>query len=164
MPISVQCPGCGKSLKGPDELAGKRVKCPKCGRQFQLPAHVSSAAQPTGTAPPLSNSPPLQLVSRENLWWSIGAIWVLLVIGLSIVLLAIGEAPLPEWDPPQGKVIHGWVAALWLLLTGAGIIVAQAAYHEANPLADVWPQWTGCGLIMPVVGIVFFGRYLFLVF
>lgn len=56
MPISVQCPGCGKGLHGKDELAGKRVKCPKCGHEFAFPAsgHKPSSSQ---TAPPIISPP-----------------------------------------------------------------------------------------------------------
>lgn len=31
-PLSVACPGCGKSLKAPAELAGKKARCPRCGQ------------------------------------------------------------------------------------------------------------------------------------
>lgn len=37
MPISIQCPGCHKSLKAKDELGGKRVKCPACGTAVVVP-------------------------------------------------------------------------------------------------------------------------------
>jgi hypothetical protein len=37
MSISLQCPGCGKTLKGKEDLAGKRVKCPACGKAITLP-------------------------------------------------------------------------------------------------------------------------------
>jgi hypothetical protein len=42
MPILVQCNGCGKRIKAPDRLAGKRAKC-KCGAILAIPA-----AQPAG--------------------------------------------------------------------------------------------------------------------
>lgn len=37
MPISCECPHCGKRLKAPDSAAGKRAKCPGCGKTVQLP-------------------------------------------------------------------------------------------------------------------------------
>lgn len=32
MPISVKCGDCGKALKAPDALAGKKARCPDCAR------------------------------------------------------------------------------------------------------------------------------------
>jgi len=37
MPISVKCSDCGKSLKAPDTLAGKKAKCPDCGAVVRIP-------------------------------------------------------------------------------------------------------------------------------
>jgi predicted RNA-binding Zn-ribbon protein involved in translation (DUF1610 family) len=37
MPIKINCPGCGKSLKAPDSAAGKNAKCPECGTIVRLP-------------------------------------------------------------------------------------------------------------------------------
>ncbi len=37
MPISVKCSDCGKSLKAPDALAGKKAKCPDCGATVPIP-------------------------------------------------------------------------------------------------------------------------------
>ena len=34
MPQIVTCPDCGRKLKVPDDLVGKRVKCPGCGQKF----------------------------------------------------------------------------------------------------------------------------------
>jgi hypothetical protein len=49
MPIVVQCNGCGKHIKAPDRLAGKRAKC-KCGAILVIPsaqpADQVAAAQP----------------------------------------------------------------------------------------------------------------------
>ena len=36
--VDVSCPHCGKSLKVPAELAGKRVKCKGCDEVFAVPA------------------------------------------------------------------------------------------------------------------------------
>ena len=43
MPISLQCPGCGKSYRLRDDLAGKRVKC-SCGTETTVPAPGAEAA------------------------------------------------------------------------------------------------------------------------
>lgn len=37
MPISVKCCDCGKPLKAPDALAGKKAKCPDCGAVVAVP-------------------------------------------------------------------------------------------------------------------------------
>ena len=42
MPIDVACPGCRKTVRAPDSVAGKRVKCPQCGAAIAVPQHVSA--------------------------------------------------------------------------------------------------------------------------
>ncbi len=37
MPISVKCCDCGKALKAPETLAGKKAKCPDCGAVVSVP-------------------------------------------------------------------------------------------------------------------------------
>lgn len=65
MPQKIQCP-CGKSLRAPDELIGKRVRCPNCGAAIRVtedtpdveghvrpppcPPHVRQ--EPTAASPP----------------------------------------------------------------------------------------------------------------
>jgi RsiW-degrading membrane proteinase PrsW (M82 family) len=44
MPLSVTCPGCGKRLKAPDALAGRRLPCPNCKEPVQLPAAAEEDA------------------------------------------------------------------------------------------------------------------------
>ncbi len=62
MPIVVQCNGCGKRIKAPDRLAGKRAKC-KCGVILAIPtarpADQVAAAQPSPppAGPPSANEP-----------------------------------------------------------------------------------------------------------
>jgi hypothetical protein len=38
MPISCECPECGKRLKAADTAAGKKAKCPDCGAAVPIPA------------------------------------------------------------------------------------------------------------------------------
>jgi hypothetical protein len=38
MPISVECPQCGKKLKAADSAGGKKAKCPGCGEPVPIPA------------------------------------------------------------------------------------------------------------------------------
>ncbi len=54
MAIRIQCPGCDKTLKARDELAGKRLKCPGCGAAVVVPELVMAAAQPP--VPPISSA------------------------------------------------------------------------------------------------------------
>lgn len=35
--IAVTCDNCGKSLKVPDKMAGKKAKCPKCEAAIPVP-------------------------------------------------------------------------------------------------------------------------------
>ncbi len=47
MPISVTCQDCGKGLKAPDALAGKKAKCPQCRAVISIPAAVVDAEEIT---------------------------------------------------------------------------------------------------------------------
>jgi hypothetical protein len=51
MPVPIQCPGCGKKLRIPDEMLGRRVKCPACTRPF-------TAANPAPPPPPPGDDNP----------------------------------------------------------------------------------------------------------
>ncbi len=65
MPISVQCPGCGKKLKAKDELAGKRVKCPSCGQVLGIPLPLGRPDSPAKPAQTPSESL-VQAVARGD--------------------------------------------------------------------------------------------------
>ncbi len=43
MPISITCQECGKGLRAPDGLAGKKAKCPQCGTVIPVPSDVVDA-------------------------------------------------------------------------------------------------------------------------
>jgi predicted RNA-binding Zn-ribbon protein involved in translation (DUF1610 family) len=43
MPISFSCPQCGRSLKAPDQAAGKSSKCPGCGSPVTCPEAIYDA-------------------------------------------------------------------------------------------------------------------------
>jgi uncharacterized Zn finger protein len=58
MAISMECPGCERTLQTTDELAGKRIRCPGCGQVM-----VASAARPTSGPTPM---PPRDNHSPSN--------------------------------------------------------------------------------------------------
>lgn len=45
-PIGIACTNCGKQLKVPGELAGKRVKCPQCSQALNVPNVVGEGIDP----------------------------------------------------------------------------------------------------------------------
>jgi DNA-directed RNA polymerase subunit M/transcription elongation factor TFIIS len=53
MSISVKCQDCGKGLKAPDTLAGKKAKCPQCGAVVPIPMEVVDAEEFDDEPPPL---------------------------------------------------------------------------------------------------------------
>lgn len=61
MPISVKCCDCGKALKAPDALAGKKAKCPDCGAVVLVPnlsgQFDSSDGQPGASFEELTDEP-----------------------------------------------------------------------------------------------------------
>ncbi|MBY0523209.1 MAG: hypothetical protein K2R98_07410 [Gemmataceae bacterium] len=92
MPISVQCTACGKTLKVPDTMAGKRGKCP-CGNVISVPAGGGGfqAAAPA-RAPAGGGRPSKAMVSKgggdfpaARTFPKLFNIW-LLCLGLEMVL------------------------------------------------------------------------------
>jgi predicted RNA-binding Zn-ribbon protein involved in translation (DUF1610 family) len=57
MPISVKCQECGKGLKAPDALAGKKAKCPQCGAVVPIPRVVVDAEEIDDEPPQLPRQP-----------------------------------------------------------------------------------------------------------
>lgn len=56
MPISVECPSCGKIVRAPDNAGGKRGKCPQCGTIIDIP--ITPIAAPLVPSPPPPKSKP----------------------------------------------------------------------------------------------------------
>src|SRR5262245_9059912 len=69
MPISIECPACGRRLKANDALAGRRLPCPNCRDEVEVPAPAnaedaaaalllgSDAAAPAPPPPEFTSSP-----------------------------------------------------------------------------------------------------------
>jgi predicted RNA-binding Zn-ribbon protein involved in translation (DUF1610 family) len=57
MPISFQCPQCGKKLKAPDAAAGKSSKCPGCGGTVTCPEPIYDAEVFDESQPPAGLDP-----------------------------------------------------------------------------------------------------------
>jgi hypothetical protein len=55
MPLTVQCPGCTRTLRVPENLAGQRGKCPACGGFLDIPG---ADAPPPEAAYSLQPPPP----------------------------------------------------------------------------------------------------------
>jgi len=68
MEISIDCPGCGKTLKVPESYIGKMGACPYCKRSMKLVqqetgeqvAKSEAKARPVPKAPTAPNTPPSQ--------------------------------------------------------------------------------------------------------
>src|SRR5437016_5331400 len=60
MAITVHCPRCGKPLKAPPEMMGRRVKCASCDHEFTLATEaldassLSSLNEPAGSRRPVA--------------------------------------------------------------------------------------------------------------
>jgi len=51
--IEFECQGCQKTLRVPDEFAGRKAKCPSCQTVLQVPAEVETV-EPLEVKPPLT--------------------------------------------------------------------------------------------------------------
>jgi hypothetical protein len=58
MPISMQCPTCGKKLNAPDSAAGKRARCPQCKTIVTLPSPGGAPAEEVLEAEPVQAPAP----------------------------------------------------------------------------------------------------------
>ena len=56
MPISFTCPGCKKSIKAKESLAGRTLPCPGCGHALTVPA-APMESTPTGLSEPAAKKP-----------------------------------------------------------------------------------------------------------
>ncbi len=62
MPISFECPHCGRKLKAPDGAVGKSSKCPGCGNAVTCPEPIYDAEVVGGTGEqPLGFNPDANL-------------------------------------------------------------------------------------------------------
>jgi hypothetical protein len=115
MPISLQCPGCGKKYRLRDAWAGKRVQC-RCGTQTTVPAPGADAAassgefqldeqppQPVPSGPP-ANPPPSTLPRDKE---------------------AIGPAPArrPGWRTRQPWASDKWRGTIGVLSVFYGSVM-----------------------------------------
>ena len=58
MPNTIHCPSCGRELRVPDELIGKKVKCPACATTFTASVAGPEAAPPSpGPEPGYEETP-----------------------------------------------------------------------------------------------------------
>lgn len=60
MSIRVKCSGCGKTIKGGDDWAGRKAKCPKCSTVVQFPDPVSFVSPTIASSPRQTFDPPPQ--------------------------------------------------------------------------------------------------------
>ncbi len=69
MPIAVVCPGCQKTLRAAEKLAGKRVKCPGCGGAISIPAAVGQSPRPAAPVPDPGPGPAGSTATPSFDWW-----------------------------------------------------------------------------------------------
>lgn len=65
MPTTIDCQ-CGKKLKIPDHLAGKKVKCPGCGDIFAVPSHPPLSPLEPDVSPVIEKPQPAVPVSSPS--------------------------------------------------------------------------------------------------
>lgn len=55
--IDFACRGCGRGLKVPGDLAGRKARCPECDTVQEIPAYAQAVVIPPGSPPPLGEPP-----------------------------------------------------------------------------------------------------------
>lgn len=69
MPIEVKCEGCGRTLRGHDTLAGKRVKCPNCAAVVELPSLTVEESPKKPSEEQAPDKTPVDDVPRQKAEW-----------------------------------------------------------------------------------------------
>jgi predicted Zn finger-like uncharacterized protein len=70
MPVIIDCPSCGRQLRVPDSLIGKRVKCTGCETNFTATEEGASQEAPPPPRPaPRSREPPPDPEPEDNERW-----------------------------------------------------------------------------------------------
>ena len=92
MPISVQCPSCGKKLTAKDELAGKKATCPGCKRLLVIPAArpLSQPKLPVPAATTYRAAYPRRKKRDLLLWYIGGGVALCLAIVLVVIISISG--------------------------------------------------------------------------
>jgi hypothetical protein len=117
MAIAEMCPNCGKEVKAPDYLAGKRIKCLKCQTFFTL-----NRASPAGDEPPMPTAPRSSVEQPDDERPVRGAVRAAFVLGLASILLGLSAGMLGLF--PATVEYCRIVAWLGIALGGGAIILA----------------------------------------
>jgi phage FluMu protein Com len=68
MPFTIQCSKCQKTLKVPDEAAGKKVRCPSCQEVIAVPAAQKESPPEEAVTPAPAAPTPSTSISKTAAW------------------------------------------------------------------------------------------------
>jgi hypothetical protein len=172
MPETVTCPQCGRELRVPETLLGKKVKCPGCATTFTAPAPgaalpdeglASPGAAPAGTEAPPPPPPPtgarpkeIDLIANFALF---GGIWAcvlpLCCCSTSVVLPSILSKGLDvRFGCPVLGQIYGLVVGILSIMTGLKLRRPDA-YLQPPPMLNAILRIVsiiGCDVINAALG------------
>jgi phage FluMu protein Com len=63
--LTITCPECGKTLRAPDDSAGRRARCPTCGALIEITAGWPAPDTAPSDPPPTAASPPEPARQRD---------------------------------------------------------------------------------------------------
>ena len=118
MPITVTC-ACGKTLRAPDEAAGRRAKCPGCGAIVNVPSPerlgAEALARPSIAPPTERPTRPFIQEARRAFLYAIqikaAVLLVILAIAYTAILSFVGGSILTL---PLAILVIGYGAACYL--------------------------------------------------
>ncbi len=133
MPIRATCPQCSISLKGRDDLAGKRVRCAGCGAVITLPPRTTTgpgqAAQvtPSAVEPQMTQGPVVADAAAHAAAERKSAVNIPAMVGLPLAFLSWPVAALFFFavfrQLIQSLIVGGVVALLAVGCGVAGLVV-----------------------------------------
>lgn len=131
MSITLDCPSCGRQVRGRDEFAGKRVKCRYCKAAFHFPnpedadqesdpaETMSESNEGLLTTPPVESPDFAQFVQRlrlDHVLATVSVAWLLLLVAIP------GGTPAAVWVT-FGLLAVDAVVGVWVLLRHKRIAV-----------------------------------------
>ena len=117
MAIAEMCPKCGKRVKAPDHLAGKRIKCLQCQTFFTL-----IGVSPAGDEIPAPTVRRSGAEQPDDEWPVRGVVRAAFVLGLASILLGLSAGILGLF--PATVDYSRTVAGLGIALGGGAVVLA----------------------------------------
>ncbi len=148
MSITVECDGCSKKYRVPDERAGTVIRCKDCGEKIQIPDdddEAPPASRPARRKPSASGNKRKKTGANVGLILGVigGGIALMMIIGGLLAWTFFGRASRPDPNVTPGPSPVAGAGAPAVALGGSNVPVTAAVWSVvADPpsRAITWPD------------------------